>query len=63
MRVMAAITEPAVAQRILACMDLPPRAPPLGPATSPTLAAHAWLKDPAAADFDQTPPADWGRDI
>jgi hypothetical protein len=63
MRVMAAITEPAVAQRILACMGLPPRAPPLVPASSPGSVADSWLEEPAAADFDQTPPADWGRDI
>ena len=60
MRVLAAITEPAVAQRILACMSLPPRAPPLAPASSPDSAADSWLEESAAADFDQTPRADWG---
>jgi hypothetical protein len=63
MRVMAAITEPAVARPILACMDLPPRAPPLVPASSPGFVADSWLEEPAAVDFDQTPPDDWGRDI
>jgi len=63
MRVMAAITEPAVAQRILACMGLPPRAPPLVPAPSPAFASDSWLAEPAALDFDQTPPDDWSRDI
>jgi hypothetical protein len=32
MRAMATITDPAVAQRILACLQLPPRAPPLAAA-------------------------------
>ena len=63
MRVMAAITEPAVAQRILTCMGLPPRGPPLVAATAPAFAGDSWLEEPAAVDFDQTPPADWGRDI
>ena len=58
MRVMAAITEPMVARRILECMGLPPRAPPLTPATTPSFAAAPWLEEPAA-DFDQSPPADW----
>jgi len=56
MRVVAAITEPTVARRILACMGLPPRAPPLTPATLPD--AAPWFEEPAA-DFDQTPPEDW----
>ena len=60
MRVLAAVTEPTVAQRILMCMELPPRAPPLVPASSPDPAADFWLEEPAAADFDQTPPDDWG---
>jgi len=59
MRVLAAITEPTVAQRILACMGLPPRAPPLAPASSPGPAA-SWLEESAAPDLDQTPPDDWG---
>ena len=29
MRVIATITDPQVARRILECLDLPPRAPPL----------------------------------
>jgi len=61
MRVIAAITESAVAQRILECMGLPPRAPPLEPA--PDSVGDSWLDDPAAADFDQTPREDdWSRD-
>ena len=30
MRILSAITEPEVARRILECLDLPSRAPPLG---------------------------------
>ncbi len=32
MRILSAITEPDVARRILACLDMPSRAPPLGKA-------------------------------
>ena len=60
MRVLAAITEPAIAQRILVCLELPPRAPPLAPANSPASAADSRLEELVAADFDQTPPDDWG---
>ena len=60
MRVLAAITDPAVAQRILVCMGLPPRAPPVVPASSPDPVVDSWLEGPAAADFDQTRPDDWG---
>jgi hypothetical protein len=63
MWVMAAITEPAVARRILECMGLPVRAPPLVPAPSPAFAADSWLEEPGAVNFDQTPPDDWPRDI
>jgi len=58
MRVLAAITEPTVAKRILDCMGLPPRAPPLTPARASASVAEPWLEEPAA-DFDQTPPDDW----
>ncbi len=57
MRVIAAITEPTVAKRILECMGLPPRAPPLEPARTSDSAADAWLEEPA--DYDQSPPDDW----
>jgi hypothetical protein len=60
MRVLAAITEPTTAQRILVCMDLPPRAPPLAPARTAGSAADSWLEERTAADFDQTPPDEWG---
>jgi hypothetical protein len=59
MRVLAAITEPTVAKRILECMGLPQRAPPLTPASTSGFAIAPWLTEPAAADFDQTPPNDW----
>jgi hypothetical protein len=59
MRVIAAITEPAVAKRILECMRLPPRAPPLEPARTPDFAADPWLEEGEAADFDPSPPDDW----
>ena len=54
----AAVTEPAIAKRILECMGLPPRAPPLTPAAPDSL-ADPWLEEPAAEEFDQTPPEDW----
>jgi hypothetical protein len=60
MHVLAAITDPAIASRILACIDLPTRAPPLAPARNPDPAADPWPEDPTAADFDQTPADDWG---
>ncbi len=59
MRVLAAITEPAIAKSILDCMGLPPRAPPLQPARAPDSAADPWLEEAVAADFDQTPPENW----
>jgi hypothetical protein len=62
MRVLAAITEPAVARRILACMGLPARAPPLTPPSLPELAVGSWSEECQTADFDQTPPADWNSD-
>jgi hypothetical protein len=37
MRLVAAITDPSVAQRILECLALPPRAPPLAPANKADL--------------------------
>ena len=61
MRILAAITEPSVAQRILACLGLPPRAPPLAPA-SPQLDVGSTLDRPDPRDdedFDQTAPGEW----
>ena len=59
MRVLAAITEPTVARRILECLGLPQRAPPLELASAPEWAPDPWLEEPPSADFDQTPPEDW----
>ena len=58
MRVLAAITEPALAKRILECMALPSRAPPLTPARATGLGVDSRTEEHAAADFDQTPPCD-----
>jgi hypothetical protein len=59
MRVIAAITEPKVAKRILECMGLPPRAPPIEPAGTSVIVADPWLDEAEAAGFDQSPPDDW----
>ncbi|MCP5068580.1 MAG: IS91 family transposase [bacterium] len=59
MRVIAAITEPVVARRILECMSLPPRAPPLEPARTSGFAADLWPEETGAEGFDQSPPDDW----
>ncbi len=59
MRVIAAITEPTVAKRILECMGLPPRAPPLTPARTSGSASDPWLEEAEAAGFDQSPSDDW----
>jgi hypothetical protein len=58
MRVIAAITDPAVAKRILECMGLAPRAPPLRSASVQGSAATPWFEEPAE-DFDQTLPDHW----
>ncbi|MBT37191.1 MAG: hypothetical protein CL938_01400 [Deltaproteobacteria bacterium] len=59
MRVVSAIEDPAVARKILACLDLPARAPPLEPASGEPLgSAHGsevWAEHPPWT-FDQTPP-------
>jgi hypothetical protein len=57
MRLVAAIEDPAVARKILACLELPARAPPLASAAPDETAWHeseAWGEDAAWA-FDQTP--------
>ena len=61
MRLLAAIEDPAVARKILECLDLPARAPPLRPApNAPTWhETDAWAEQPAW-DFDQTPPGEHG---
>jgi len=55
MRLIAAITEPDVARRILECLGLPARAPPLGPGGPIERGV-----DPAAA-MDRTSPIDQAR--
>ncbi len=58
MRLVAAIEDPAVARKILECLDLPARAPPLMPASADEPAWHesvTWDEDAACA-FDQTLP-------
>jgi hypothetical protein len=52
MRLIAAIEDPAVAERILECLKLPARAPPLGRAT-----AESEEPDRSEGDwyFDQAP--------
>ena len=55
MRLIAAIEDPTVARKILECMELPARAPPLDPATAGTpylgQPEDGWL-------FDQSPISD-----
>jgi hypothetical protein len=61
MRLVAAIEDPAVARKILACLDLPARAPPLEPASGESVELalghdpEPWTTDPGWT-FDQTPP-------
>jgi hypothetical protein len=52
LRLVAAIEDPWVAQKILACLDLPARAPPLAPAA----AEAADLDVVPVEDLDQSPP-------
>ena len=60
MRILAAINEPAVARRILECLGLPARAPPLAPAPPPAFDAYGNFPEPPDFDsFDQTPTGDW----
>jgi hypothetical protein len=55
LRLIAAIEDPAIARRILACIGFPARAPPEAPATpSNTVLGHALLLE-ESWDFDQTP--------
>jgi hypothetical protein len=59
MRLLAAIEDPAVARKILECLDLPSRAPPLEPAPSTvSLGLEAGFDDQEQQswEFDQTHP-------
>ncbi len=67
MRILSAITEPDVARRILACLDLPSRAPPLGSSPEASRSAGGELASEIAwgewdqdggFDFDQSLPGD-----
>jgi hypothetical protein len=59
LRLVAAIEDPAVAHKILACLDLPARAPPLCPASDePAWHESTICDDEAAWTFDQRPPDD-----
>ncbi len=56
MRMLAAIEDPVVARKILACLGLPARAPPLGPvAGDPRDSAHDEAPAEDDRDLDQTP--------
>jgi hypothetical protein len=59
MRLVASIQDPEAARKILACLDLPARAPPLEPASGESVRLghdpDPWNDDPGLA-FDQTPP-------
>jgi hypothetical protein len=57
MRLVAAIEDPRVACKILACLDLSARAPPLMPAPDePAWHESVTSDEDAAWAFDQTPP-------
>jgi hypothetical protein len=56
LRLIAVIEDPAIARRILECLGVPARAPPIAPATPMDA---SWGRQPetdADGDFDQTPP-------
>lgn len=57
MRLIAAITEPDVARQILECLSLPPRAPPLTPATELGLGPFVGCdeREPALSEPDGDP--------
>jgi hypothetical protein len=63
MRILAAITDPAVARRILECVELPARAPPLAAPLAAGRAFSSQLDAPydeaEPFEFDQSPPSDW----
>jgi hypothetical protein len=58
LRLIAAIEDPAIARRILECLDLPARAPPITPATSSDSSLARRSEIDEGWDFDQTPPGD-----
>ncbi len=57
MRLLAAIEDPEVARKILGCLELPARGPPLGTAPgAPVESAYESWDEGALWDFDQAPP-------
>jgi len=63
MRVLAAITDPEVARRILGCLDLPARAPPLAPAPVETGEPELDAQEvPCELDFDLPSPFVWDEE-
>jgi len=63
MRVLAAITDPQVARRILECLDLPARAPPLAPAPVETGAPELDAQEvPCELDFDLPTACVWDEE-
>jgi len=60
MRVQAAITDPQVARRILECLELPARTPPLAPAPVETGEPELDAQEvPCELGTDPSPPAVW----
>ena len=56
MRIIAAIEDPGIARKILECLKLPARAPPLEPASVIDNPPESAAPDDAAAwDLDQSP--------
>ena len=59
MRLLAAIEDPVVARKILACLGLPARAPPLAPVSGdPRHSVHDEAPAEGDREFDQTPVED-----
>jgi Putative transposase len=58
LRLIAAIEDPAIARRILECLDLPARAPPIAPATALHASPGRRPEIDERWEFDQTPPGD-----
>ena len=57
LRLIAAIEDPAIARRILECIGLPARAPPIAPAAPRDTLLRSSEPD-ESWDYDQTPSAD-----
>jgi Putative transposase/Transposase zinc-binding domain len=58
LRLIAAIEDPAIARRILVCVGLPARAPPITAASSSDAISGQVFEVDERCDFDQTPPHD-----